>query len=157
AFGMPVISEIPPLPSRFRHRNEIVTVEHPADPFVEAYRALRTVVLFAASAGVLAERPSNGSNGSSGTNGNGERGTRGDDHHIVVVTSPAAGEGKTTTVAHLASVLAEIGKSVLVVSADLRRPHLHDLFGVPREPGLTEVLSGDPDAPRLSELNLRTN
>src|SRR5262249_15055783 len=37
AFGMPVVAEIPALPSGFRHRNEIVTLTRPADPFVEAY------------------------------------------------------------------------------------------------------------------------
>ena len=47
---------------------------------------------------------------------------------VLLITSPSAGEGKTTTAAHLAAVLAEFGKRVLVVSADFRRPRVHELL-----------------------------
>jgi Mrp family chromosome partitioning ATPase len=74
----------------------------------------------------------------------------------MVVTSATGGEGTTTTVAHLAATLAEVGRSVLVISADLRRPRLHLYFDRAREPGLTDVLRGAPDARRLADLNLLT-
>lgn len=60
----------------------------------------------------------------------------------TLVSSAVPGEGKTTTAANLAVVLASAGKRVLLIDADLRRPHCHDLFGVGREPGLTEALTG---------------
>ena len=69
---------------------------------------------------------------------------------MLLVTSPSAGEGKTTTAAHLAAVLAEAGRRTLVISADFRRPRIHEYFGVPREPGLSDVLdSGTRPRPPL--------
>ncbi|MEJ2866414.1 polysaccharide biosynthesis tyrosine autokinase [Actinomycetospora sp. OC33-EN08] len=62
--------------------------------------------------------------------------------HTVMVTSAVEGEGKSTTAAGLALVLAQQGRRVLVVDADLRRPHLTELFGLPGEVGLTNVLLG---------------
>lgn len=132
AFGYPVIAEIPPLPGGKRHRDELLAITQPSSPFVESYRGLRTVVALTAD--------------SASSNGSGKHGT------VLLVTSPGAGEGKTTTAAHLAAMLAEVGRSVLVVSADLRRPRLHALFETDREPGLTEMLSGTDVAPDLRDL-----
>jgi capsular exopolysaccharide synthesis family protein len=75
---------------------------------------------------------------------------------VIVVTSPAAGEGKTTSVAHLAAMLAEIGRSVLVISADLRRPKIHEYFDRPAAPGLVDVLAATPGAPAFDDLELAT-
>jgi non-specific protein-tyrosine kinase len=61
----------------------------------------------------------------------------------IGVTSAAEGEGKSTTVANLALALAQSGRRVIVVDADLRRPGQHTLFGVQREEGLANVLLGD--------------
>jgi non-specific protein-tyrosine kinase len=61
----------------------------------------------------------------------------------IGVTSAAAGEGKSTTVANLAIALAQTGRRVIVVDADLRRPGQHTLFGLDREEGLANVLLGD--------------
>jgi capsular exopolysaccharide synthesis family protein len=64
---------------------------------------------------------------------------------VVQLTSSMAGEGKTTTAANLAVVLAQAGKRVAIVDADLRRPRLHEVFAVPQTPGLTDLLLGsDP-------------
>jgi polysaccharide biosynthesis transport protein len=52
--------------------------------------------------------------------------------------------------------LAEIGRSVLVISADLRRPRLHLYFDRPSEPGLADILRGAPDVRSLADLNLTT-
>jgi capsular exopolysaccharide synthesis family protein len=61
---------------------------------------------------------------------------------ILVFTSPLPGDGKTTTAVNLALTLCECGLSVCLIDADLRRAQLHQVFGLPREPGLSEVLRG---------------
>lgn len=61
----------------------------------------------------------------------------------IGITSAAQGEGKSTTVANLAVALAQTGRSVIVVDADLRRPGQHALFGLNRDDGLANVLKGD--------------
>jgi tyrosine-protein kinase Etk/Wzc len=60
--------------------------------------------------------------------------------HTVLVTSPSAGEGKTTTVLNLAEAMVETGRRVLLLDADLRRPAAHRALRVPNEPGLADVL-----------------
>ena len=59
----------------------------------------------------------------------------------VLVTSALQGEGKTTTAANLALASALSGQRVLLVDADLRRPTAHTVLGMPRTPGLAEILS----------------
>lgn len=130
ALGVPVLAEVPIIPRSDRGR--LQTGAQPS-PFIEAYRGLRTSVDRWALL------------------------TGGDDgHRVIVVTSAAGGEGKTATVAHLAATLAEVGRSVLVISADLRRPRLHRYFDKAPEPGLVDVLRGAPDARRVTDLNLTT-
>jgi receptor protein-tyrosine kinase len=73
-----------------------------------------------------------------------------------MLTSPSAGEGKTTSAAHLAAMLAEAGKRVLVVSADFRRPRIHELFDVAREPGISDVLGQGAGVEGLAGLQLAT-
>jgi Mrp family chromosome partitioning ATPase len=131
ALGVPVMAEVPTLPRS--NRGRMLTEPQPSS-FVEAYRGLRTIV----------DRWSI------------RTGNEGGHRVVVVVTSPTGGEGTTTTVAHLAATLGEIGRSVVVISADLRHPRLHLYFGRPREPGLTDILRGAPDVRQLTDLNLRT-
>ena len=112
----PVLASIPRV-SAWRRRREafLVTAVQWRSPAAEAYRVLRTNVLSAAEAvGV----------------------------NTIAVTSAFAGEGKSTTTANLAVVLARAGKRVTLVSADLRRPRLHEFFKRAGEPGLIEVLAG---------------
>ena len=123
AFGAPVVAEIPPLPKA--SQGQLLALTQPSSPFVEAYRGLRTYVALWAPEADLE-----------------------DGHRVIVVTSPSPSEGKTTTVAHLAAMLAEIGRSVVVISADLRRPRLHEFFNLPAGPGLTEALAARSD-PRM--------
>ena len=59
----------------------------------------------------------------------------------ILVTSSAEKEGKTTTVANLAYIIAQTGKSVLMVDADLRKPSLSDLAPDQHTPGLSGLLS----------------
>lgn len=59
---------------------------------------------------------------------------------VLVLTSPDAGAGKTTVTSNLGMATAEIGRRVLLIDADLRRPRLHRLFEIPNSFGLTDIL-----------------
>ncbi|MFM0073999.1 polysaccharide biosynthesis tyrosine autokinase [Paraburkholderia sediminicola] len=87
----------------------------PDDPTIESVRSLRTSLQFAML---------------NSTN------------NIVVVTGPSPGVGKSFIGSNLAAVLATSGKRVLLVDADMRRGHLHQFFGTPREDGLSELILG---------------
>jgi capsular exopolysaccharide synthesis family protein len=60
---------------------------------------------------------------------------------ILVVQSAGPGEGKSTTLYNLASVMAMAGQRVLIIDSDLRRPSQHQLFELPRKPGLIDFLT----------------
>jgi polysaccharide biosynthesis transport protein len=60
----------------------------------------------------------------------------------LLVTSTVPGEGKSVTATNLAIAMALDGKKVILVDADLRRSTIHQKFGVPQNPGLTNVLIG---------------
>jgi succinoglycan biosynthesis transport protein ExoP len=89
----------------------------PGSPEAEAYRSLRTSFLVTLSEG----------------------------QRIIQVTSPEPGDGKSTLIANLAIAMAQSGKKVLLIDSDLRRPALHTLFGMRRDIGVTEVMSGEID------------
>ena len=91
----------------------LVTITDPRSPASEAYRALRTNLSF-----YSLDKPL----------------------RTLSVTSPAAGEGKSTTAANLAVTMAQSGRRTILVDCDLRRPTLHELFGLPMSPGLTNVV-----------------
>lgn len=64
----------------------------------------------------------------------------------ILVTSPPGSGGRSTTVANLGSVMAAAGLKTILLDADLRRPTLHELFGLPKTPGLGDFLqSSDVD------------
>jgi succinoglycan biosynthesis transport protein ExoP len=65
---------------------------------------------------------------------------------MLVVTSATPAEGKTTTLAHLATALAHNGAKVLAVDGDLRRPTLHQHFGLQKTPGLSDLIVGKAQA-----------
>jgi capsular exopolysaccharide synthesis family protein len=88
---------------------------NPSTPAFESFRALRTSLIFSNAVKSL---------------------------RSIVVTSAAAGDGKSTTSTNLAAAFAQQGMRVLVIDCDLRRGRLHAAFHVPRSPGLTEVIVG---------------
>ena len=62
---------------------------------------------------------------------------------VIAIVSAVSQEGKTSLTAQLANSLARAtGKSVLMIDGDMRAPDLHELFGIPKDPGLVKVLSG---------------
>jgi capsular exopolysaccharide synthesis family protein len=67
---------------------------------------------------------------------------------VIAVTSAVAGEGKTATASNLAVVLAQLGRPVLIVDCDLRKPRLHQVFHVSNRLGLVNQLTAtaDPEA-----------
>ncbi len=107
-----------PRSSAWRSRDDahLESLEAPTSPTAEAYRSLRTALQFKSL-----ERPLK----------------------TILVTSPRAADGKTTTVANLAVALSRADQRVVVLSCDLRRPRLQDFFHLPNTVGFTSVLVGE--------------
>ena len=93
----------------------LITISDPLGAAAEAYRTLRANLFYA-----LVDDPP----------------------RTIVLTSPGPGEGKSTTCANLGVVMAQAGKSVLVLDCDLRRPSMHRVFGLRNFDGLVDVLVG---------------
>jgi len=147
ATGLPVLAEIPQLTASQQGETEVVAFTSRRSRAAEAYRVVRTALIFAHTAGnegaeTDTATSSNGNglghNGSANGNGTGHDGSAEVDGdgvdgspsypaplgQVVMVTSPGPDEGKTTTVSNLAAVLAEGGLSVLVINCDFRRPRI---------------------------------
>jgi succinoglycan biosynthesis transport protein ExoP len=67
----------------------------------------------------------------------------------VLVTSATSGEGKSTVATQLAMSLARSGRRTVLVDLDLRRPAFDGVFGLPSEPGISEVLRAENDVPQV--------
>lgn len=67
----------------------------------------------------------------------------GDRCKVIGITSAQSSEGKSTVSVNLAYSLAELGKSVLLLDGDMRRPSLHDKMGLRMEPGLSDLLTNE--------------
>lgn len=114
--NVPVIGLIPAvLGWKVTDEPQVVSIDDPKSAASEAYRTLRTSIQFLAL-----EEPI----------------------RTLHVTSPNAQEGKTTTLCNLGVALARAGQRVVVVCADLRRPRLHEFFGLENAVGFTSVLLG---------------
>ena len=98
-----------------RGPNASQILKSPNSAVADAYRVLRTNLIFT----------------SAETTG-----------RVILVTSASPGEGKTTTLANLATALAQNGAKVLAVDADLRRPTLNQHFGLQKTPGLSDLIVG---------------
>jgi succinoglycan biosynthesis transport protein ExoP len=95
-------------------RSCLLSHNNPKSPFAEAYRIIRTNIMLAD-----VDKPPK----------------------TILMTSAMVGEGKTTTCVNLATVMAQTGEKVILVDSDLRRSHLHHVFRIGREPGVTNFLA----------------
>jgi capsular exopolysaccharide synthesis family protein len=131
-----ILPAFAPMPKSFQHTEgriigpdgllvpQIVALDQPHSPYVEALRGLRTSLLLS-------------------------RG--GAPPQAILVTSSIASEGKTTFSLNLAVLLAQHGKKVLLVDADLRSPSLHRNLGVSAEHGFSTLLSGQTKSSSFSD------
>lgn len=78
-----------------------------------------------------------------------------DSLQVLIVSSPHAGEGKTTSVCNLGVAFAEIGRRVLLVDADFRKPRLHEIFNLSNDGGLLNLLSDGEKRPAEIEQLIR--
>ncbi len=134
AFALPVLAEVPQIKKSQQRDNEIVASTAPLSRFAEAYRAIRSSLLFTRAAMAAEEQGTTLKSGNGAALGGTLFEPEHDEPLVVMVTSSSPSEGKTTTTANLAAVFAEAGSSVLVVNCDFRRPTIHRYFGVPDEP-----------------------
>jgi len=123
--GLPVIGGVPRFPQvgvvsggtrADTVRPDLASHSTPHSGFAEAFKTLRTSVLLA-----YPKRPPRN----------------------LVVTSAVPEEGKSLVAMNLAVALAQLGKRVLLIDADLRRARLHKVFNVPNSVGLSSILSGN--------------
>jgi polysaccharide biosynthesis transport protein len=120
SLGIPSLAMIPHIETSTNpgEAPELV-VFHGHQPMAsEAYRVLRTSILFSSP---------------------------GQAPQSLLITSTLPMEGKTLTTVNLATAMAKAEGDLLLIDADLRRPTLHQLLNVPREPGLSNFLVGETD------------
>jgi capsular exopolysaccharide synthesis family protein len=110
-------------------QSDLITLTDPRSPAAEAYRTLRTNLTFAAL-----DKPI----------------------ETLVVTSAASGAGKSTVLANLAVTMAQGERRTILVDADLRRPALHEIFGIANERGLTTMIVEEAalEDPRLVDVGV---
>ena len=101
----------------------LVTLADPRSPVAEAFRTLRTNLIFSSL-----------------------------DHPLttLLVTSATPEDEKSLTLANLAVTMAQGGRRTILVDCDLRRPRQAEIFGVAAQPGLTELILGGGDQPPLA-------
>ncbi|MFM8305244.1 MAG: polysaccharide biosynthesis tyrosine autokinase [Actinomycetota bacterium] len=117
ASGLTAIGLVPALTDwKKREATPLISVMQPRSPAAEAYRSVRTSVEFLGLDQPLGS---------------------------IQVTSALASEGKTSTLANLAVTFARAGQRVIVLCCDLRRPRVHEFFGLSNRVGFTSVLLGD--------------
>ncbi|MER2598782.1 MAG: polysaccharide biosynthesis tyrosine autokinase [Caldilineales bacterium] len=112
------VTGLPALGSLVQYRNgdrgrQLIAADKPQSPFTESYRTLRTNIQFSSLDKPLQR---------------------------LMITSASPGEGKSTTAANLAVVMAQSGKRTVLVDTDLRRPVIHQIFGLPNAVGVTSAL-----------------
>jgi capsular exopolysaccharide synthesis family protein len=119
-FDETVLGQVPnEKPHAKNSETKLLTPGDSRHAFVEAYRNLRSSLLYMATEGKRAR--------------------------ILLVTSAVPNDGKSMTTANLAITLAQAGSSVVLIDADLRRGQLHKRLGVEASAGLTEVLTQNLD------------
>jgi capsular exopolysaccharide synthesis family protein len=121
--GLAIVGVLPILPPRNHSggasaRRETGKDRYWRDMLAESVNATRTQLLHAARTG---------------------------SYRVIMVTSAAAREGKSSVATYLATSLTQSGLRTLLIDADLRRPTLHRVFDQPLDPGLSELLRGEVD------------
>jgi capsular exopolysaccharide synthesis family protein len=116
ATGVPMLGIVPLLPGRWRSRGAAsrYILEHPASSYAEAINAILTAHLLRAARRSV----------------------------VITVSSSLPGEGKSLFSLSLARAATNLGKRVLLIEADLRRPSLHEFIGTSAASGLSDVLNG---------------
>lgn len=109
---LPVIGFIAEMESNKKGESEVHVALQPRSPVSEAFRSLRTNLEFSA-----VDRPL----------------------RTILITGAEAGDGKTTIAANLAVIIAQGGKRVMLLDADLRRPRIHRFLGIQNRVGLTDL------------------
>lgn len=109
--GLPLLGELPRLARRMRRRSAVD--QHAIPRVADPYRTLASAITVAT----------------------------GEEQRRILVTSPAAKDGKTTVAAHLALALAEDGEQTVLMEGDLHRPSQHRVFPQASRQGLSELLS----------------
>ncbi|MBK8030815.1 MAG: polysaccharide biosynthesis tyrosine autokinase [Anaerolineae bacterium] len=128
---LPVFGAITTYGNRKKRDSELLITNHETfSTIAESYRSLRTNVLYA-----LGENPKIAP--------------------VIVVTSPGPEEGKTLTASNLAVAMAQANLRVLLIDADLRRPKVHTMFGLPNNVGLSTLLRADFNHGTPEEQNRR--
>ena len=117
--GLPSLGMVPALDAKTWKDKEPLLHAGVPPGFAEAFRTVRTNVLFSSA----------------------QEGSR-----VLVVTSTGPGEGKTTVATNLAISFAQAGQRVLLIDADMRRPRVHSVFGCKQEPGLSNLMVGNAKA-----------
>ncbi|MEW5939812.1 MAG: polysaccharide biosynthesis tyrosine autokinase [Chloroflexota bacterium] len=113
--NLPVTGYIADLGEAQGELDALYVARHPRSPAAEAFRSLRTNLDFANVDSSLSR---------------------------ILITSPGPGEGKTTIAANLAAIMAQGGKRVLLMDADLRRPRIHSIFNLSNRVGLSALFRG---------------
>ena len=116
--GLPFLGMVPSIRDKDKQGNPLVNAGAPPQ-FVEAFRSLRTNVLFSSPDAKARQ---------------------------IVITSTIPGEGKTVVATNLALSLAVTGQRVLLIDADMRRPKAHTVFNFEQEPGLSNIIAGKSKA-----------
>jgi polysaccharide biosynthesis transport protein len=118
AVGLPVLGYSLPLAANKDGDDGPFVLNSPRAPAAEAFRSLRTNLEF-----IGVDKPIKS----------------------LLISSSEAGEGKTITAANLAVIMAQGGRKVVIVDADLRRPRLHQEMGIPNRIGLSDIFRGKMD------------
>lgn len=132
AYGAAVLADVSRVPRRLRKKTDVITFDIPDAPSSAAYRHLRTMMAATAR--------------DAGTSGS----------TVYLVTSAHSGEGKSTTAANLAAAFSDSGNDVIIISGDLRRPHIHTLLDVDESATGILELPGDADVETIEQSLART-
>lgn len=107
-----------------------IVIQDPKSPITESYKTLRSNILFSSLDKKI---------------------------QTIVVTSSGPGEGKSTTSANLAIVMAQAGNKTILIDCDLRKPTVHKAFGISNQVGLSNLLIGESKLPNVVQKTSEEN